>query len=135
MPMLCCSPDFTQADPALLQAEIDREKRMIEITAFFGGRFLPRSFRPAPARPLAGGRRGPGGPRDPGLLPFAERNRVILILENHYKDNYWQYPEFAQKGEVFVEIVNQIESPWFGVNFDPSNAILAGEDPSSFSSG
>src|SRR5690348_795748 len=39
MPMFCCSPDFTQPDPALLQAEIDREKRMIEITAFFGGRF------------------------------------------------------------------------------------------------
>ena len=39
MPMLCCSPDFTQTDPALLQKEIEREKRMIEITAFFGGRF------------------------------------------------------------------------------------------------
>ena len=38
MPMLCCSPDFTQPDPVLLQAEIDREKRMIDLTAFFGGR-------------------------------------------------------------------------------------------------
>jgi sugar phosphate isomerase/epimerase len=50
-------------------------------------------------------------------------------MENHYKDNYWKFPEFAQKQEVFVEIVNRIESPWFGVNYDPSNAILAGEDP------
>jgi sugar phosphate isomerase/epimerase len=50
-------------------------------------------------------------------------------MENHYKDNYWQHPEFAQKMDVFVEIVNQIESPWFGVNYDPSNTILAGEDP------
>ncbi len=50
-------------------------------------------------------------------------------MENHYKDNYWQYPEFAQKMEVFAEIVDQIDSPWFGVNYDPSNAILAGEDP------
>ena len=39
MPMLCCSPDFTQPDPELLRAEIEREKRMIELTAFFGGRF------------------------------------------------------------------------------------------------
>ena len=39
MPMLCCSPDFTQPDPLLLEREIEREKRMIEITAFFGGRF------------------------------------------------------------------------------------------------
>jgi len=25
--------------------------------------------------------------------------------------------------------VEQINSPWFGVNFDPSNTTLAGEDP------
>ena len=129
MPMLCCSPDFTQPDPVLLQQEIDREKRMIEITAFFGGRYC---------RVLSGQRR-PELSRAAGvaqvvkvikdLLPFAEKNGVVLTLENHDKDNYWQYPEFAQKMDVFVEIVNQIESPWFGVNYDPSNTILAGEDP------
>jgi sugar phosphate isomerase/epimerase len=129
MPMLCCSPDFTQPDPALLRQEIDREKRMIEITAFLGGRFC---------RVLSGQRR-PGLSRQDGvaqvvrvireLLPFAERHGVVLTIENHYKDNYWQYPEFAQKMDVFVEIVDQIESPWFGVNYDPSNTILAGEDP------
>ena len=129
MPMLCCSPDFTEPDPLLLQKEIDREKRMIEITAFFGGRFC---------RVLSGQRR-PELTREEGvaqvvrvlkgLLPFAEANGVVLTMENHYKDNYWQYPEFAQKMDVFVEIVDQIDSPWFGVNFDPSNTILAGEDP------
>ena len=129
MPMLCCSPDFTQQDPVLLQKEIDRERRMIEITASFGGRFC---------RVLSGQRR-PNLSRAAGvaqvvkvitdLLPFAEQHRVVLTMENHYKDNYWQYPEFAQKMDVFVEIVNQINSPWFGVNYDPSNTILAGEDP------
>jgi sugar phosphate isomerase/epimerase len=129
MPMLCCSPDFTQPDPELLKKEIDREKRMVEITAFFGGRFC---------RVLSGQRR-PEVTREAGvtqvvrvirsLLPFAEKHKVVLTLENHYKDNYWVYPEFAQKMDVFVEIVNAIDSPWFGVNFDPSNAILAGDDP------
>ena len=129
MPMLCCSPDFTEPDPLLLQKEIEREKRMIEITAFFGGRFC---------RVLSGQRRPEITREDgvaqvvrvlKGLLPFAEANGVVLTMENHYKDNYWQYPEFAQKMDVFVEIVDQIDSPWFGVNFDPSNTILAGEDP------
>ena len=129
MPMLCCSPDFTQPDPALLAAEVEREKKMIELTAYFGGRYC---------RVLSGQRR-PGLDRAAGvgqvvrviksLLPFAEQHGVILTLENHYKDNYWEYPEFAQKMDVFVEIVEQIESPWFGVNFDPSNALIAGEDP------
>ena len=35
----------------------------------------------------------------------------------------------AEKSDIFMEIVNRIDSPWFGVNFDPSNTILAGEDP------
>ncbi len=90
MPMLCCSPDFTQPDPDLLQKEIDHEKRMIEISAFFGGRFC---------RVLSGQRR-PGLSREQGvaqvvrvikdLLPFAEKHGVVLNIENHYKDNYWQ---------------------------------------------
>jgi sugar phosphate isomerase/epimerase len=129
MPMLCCSPDFTHPDPHELEKEIEREKRMIEITAFFGGQFC---------RVLSGQRR-PEVSREEGivqvvrvikdLIPFAEAHGVVLAIENHYKDNYWRFPEFAQKMDVFVEIVEQIDSPWFGVNYDPSNAILAGEDP------
>lgn len=129
MPMLCCSPDFTQPDPLLLQKEIEREKRMIEITAFFGGHFC---------RVLSGQRRPTISLEDgiaqvvrviKDLLPFAQAHGVVLAMENHYKDNYWKFPEFAQKMDVFVKIVEQIDSPWFGVNYDPSNAILAGEDP------
>ena len=63
------------------------------------------------------------------LATVRAEHGVVLNMENHYKDNYWQYPEFAQKMDVFVEIVDQIDSPWFGVNYDPSNTILAGEDP------
>ena len=129
MPMLCCSPDFTQADPELLNVEIEREKRMIELTAFLGGKFCR----------VLSGQRYPGLSREAGvsqvvkiiksLLPFAEKHGVVLTLENHYKDSFWRYPEFAQKMDVFLEIVEQIDSPWFGVNFDPSNTVLAGEDP------
>jgi sugar phosphate isomerase/epimerase len=62
-------------------------------------------------------------------LPHAAGRGVTLIIENHYKDNYWQYPEFAQKMDVFCDLVNQIHHENFGVNYDPSNTILAGEDP------
>ncbi|MBV8224327.1 MAG: sugar phosphate isomerase/epimerase [Verrucomicrobia bacterium] len=129
MPMLCCSPDFTESDPDLLAKEIAREKRMIEITAFFGGRFC---------RVLSGQRR-PGLSVEAGieqvvraiksLLPYAEQHGIILSMENHYKDGYWRYPEFAQKMAIFMAIIDQIDSPWLGVNYDPSNTLLAGEDP------
>jgi sugar phosphate isomerase/epimerase len=129
MPMLCCSPDFTEPDADLLEKEIAHEMRMIEITAFFGGRFC---------RVLSGQRR-PGLSTEAGiaqvvrviknLLPFAQKHDVVLSMENHYKDSYWRYPEFAQKMEVFTAIIGQINSPWFGINYDPSNTLLAGEDP------
>jgi sugar phosphate isomerase/epimerase len=129
MPMLCCSPDFTEPDADLLQEQVAYERRMIEITAFFGGRFC---------RVLSGQRR-PGLSVKTGiaqvvrviksLLPFAEKHNVVLAMENHYKDNYWRYPEFAQKMDIFTAIVSQIDSPWLGVNYDPSNTLLAGEDP------
>jgi sugar phosphate isomerase/epimerase len=51
------------------------------------------------------------------------------VLENHYKDNYWDYPEFAQSADMYCDLVSRIESPHFGVNYDPSNAYLAGDDP------
>jgi sugar phosphate isomerase/epimerase len=54
---------------------------------------------------------------------------VTLILENHYKDDFWNYPEFAQKMDVFCALVDRIHHPHFGVNYDPSNAIIAGDDP------
>jgi sugar phosphate isomerase/epimerase len=31
--------------------------------------------------------------------------------------------------DVFCELVDSIHSPHFGVNYDPSNTFLAGEDP------
>ena len=129
MPMLCCSPDFTEPDADLLQEQVARERRMIEITAFFGGSFC---------RVLSGQRR-PGLSTETGiaqvvrviksLLPFAEKHGVVLAMENHYKDSYWRHPEFAQKMDIFTAIIDQIDSRWLGVNYDPSNTLLAGEDP------
>lgn len=129
MPMFCASPDFTSPDPEIRRAEIEKERRMIALSAALGG---------TTCRVLSGQRR-PGIGREQGvawvveciteLLPSAEERGVILTMENHFKDNYWEYPEFAQKGELFVEILERIDSPWFGVNFDPSNTLLAGEDP------
>jgi sugar phosphate isomerase/epimerase len=129
MPMMCFSPDFTHPDPVKRSQELWKQRRMIETTAFFGGRTC---------RVLSGQRR-PEVSQELGvtwvvaciksLLSLAEECGVILAIENHYKDNYWEYPEFAQKKDVFLEIVSRIDSPWFGVNYDPSNALLAGDDP------
>jgi len=129
IPMMCCSPDFTHPDPAFRQEQVAKERAWIDMTAALGGTFC---------RILSGQRR-PEVSRAEGIqfavecieacIPHAASHGITLIIENHYKDNYWQFPEFAQKADVFCELVERIESPHFGVNYDPSNTILAGEDP------
>ena len=129
LPMVCCSSDFTQPNAEDRRKEVEHEKRNVDITARLGGKFC---------RVLSGQRR-PGVSREQGVqwvvesikevLEYSAPKGIVLAMENHYKDNFWTYPEFAQKQDVFLEIVNQIDSPWFGVQYDPSNTILAGEDP------
>ena len=129
IPMLCCSPDFSHPDAEFRRHEIEKEKNWIRMAAALGAGFC---------RVLSGQRR-PELTRERGVelvaqsieacLPEAERCGVTLIIENHYKDDFWSYPEFAQKMDVFCELVERVQHPRFGVNYDPSNAFLAGDDP------
>lgn len=129
IPMMCCSPDFTHPDAAFREKEIAKQKRWIDMTHTLGGSYC---------RVLSGQRR-PELSVDEGVklaaesiyacLPYAQERGITLILENHYKDDFWDYPEFAQKMDVFCQLVDAVEHPNFGVNYDPSNTYLAGEDP------
>lgn len=129
IPMMCCSPDFTHPDAAFRDNEIAKQKKWIDMTHTLGGSYC---------RVLSGQRR-PELTIDEGVkfaaeciekcLPYAQERGITLIIENHYKDDFWEYPEFAQKMDVFCKLVDSIQHPNFGVNYDPSNTYLAGEDP------
>lgn len=129
IPMMCCSPDFTHPDAAFRAREIEKQKHWIDMTYTLGGSYC---------RVLSGQRR-PELSIEEGVelaatcieacLPYAQQRGITLILENHYKDDFWEYPEFAQKMDVFCQLVDRINHPNFGVNYDPSNTYLAGEDP------
>ncbi len=130
--LLCFSPDFTHPDAAERERQVARQKTAIDLCVALGIRFC---------RTLSG-QRFPGLSRKDGIeytvegikrsLEHAERRGVVLCLENHYKDGTWQYPEFAQPEDIFLEIVGRIESPYFGVQYDPSNATVGGYDPVRF---
>lgn len=129
IPMMCCSPDFTHPDPAFRSKEVQKQKQWIDMTRELGGSYC---------RVLSGQRRPELSIRE-GIdfaaecintcLTYAAKYDITLILENHYKDDFWEYPEFAQKMDVFCQLVDEIHHPNFGVNYDPSNAYLAGDDP------
>jgi sugar phosphate isomerase/epimerase len=132
MPMLCCSPDFTSPDPDRRKREIDREADMIRATCRLGG--------PGAVCRILSGQRYPDVAWEQGrdwvleaiqaVLPVAREFGIVLGMENHYKDGFWKYPEFAQRMDRFTAIVDAVsDREYFGVQYDPSNAIVAGDDP------
>jgi sugar phosphate isomerase/epimerase len=132
IPMLCCSPDFTNPSAEGRVEAVAKQQAMIRASRRLGGEGVV-------CRVLSG-QRYPEVERQQGIewvtecieacLPVAEDLGVILGLENHYKDGFWKYPEFAQKMDVFLELLDHIpESKYFGVQYDPSNAVVAGDDP------
>src|SRR5688500_7811710 len=88
LPMLCCSPDFTNPDADARMKAVAHQAEMIRVARFLGGNG-------AVCRVLSG-QRYPQVSRDQGLewvvecieavLPVAKQNGVVLGLENHYKD-------------------------------------------------
>jgi sugar phosphate isomerase/epimerase len=128
VPMLCHSPDFTQPDPGARRREVERTREMLRVCAELGGRHC---------RVLSGQNR-PG--LDAGeatkwvvdslwaLVDDAEAAGVVMCLENHYRDSLWAHPEFAQSTARYLAILDAVDSPWLAAQYDPSNAIVAGED-------
>ncbi len=132
MPMLCVSADFTHPDAEMRHKAVEHQVAMMEVARYLGGEGVT-------CRILTG-QRYPDLSIEQGLeyvesafkkiLPQAAEIGVVLAIENHYKDGYWLYPEFAQKMDVFLKVLDRIpESKWFGVQYDPSNALVAGDDP------
>ena len=129
VPMMCCSPDFTHPDRHFREEQIAKQRYWIDMTSVLGGQFCL----------VLSGQRRPELSIEHGVklaaecilecLPYAEERGITLIIENHYKDDFWEYPEFAQKMDVFCSLVNAVQHPHFGVNYDPSNAYIAGDDP------
>jgi sugar phosphate isomerase/epimerase len=129
LPMLCHSPDFTQPDATARAREVDRTREMFRVTAELGGRWC---------RVLSGQNR-PGVDEGEALrwvidalqalIPHAQAAGIVMAIENHYKDGLWEYPEFAQSHRRYLAILDAVDSRWLGAQYDPSNAVVAGEDP------
>ena len=129
-PMMAFAPNFIQTDPARLRAEIAGQKAAIKAISELGGESC---------RVLSGQWRSDVAKAD-GLalaaaaisecIPYAAEHGIKLVLENHYKASFWQFPEFARQMDDYLDLLSRIPPhPNFGVNYDPSNAIISGEDP------
>ena len=131
--MLCFSPDFTHPDHDERLRQVERQKKAIDLSVRIGAKYCRTlSGQKYPELSIAEGvaRAAECITRS---IDYAAKRDVILCLENHYKVGDWLYAEFAQQEEPFLALLDAVgESTHFGVQYDPSNAVVGGFDPIAF---
>jgi sugar phosphate isomerase/epimerase len=105
LPMMCSSPDFVDPRPGAWERAVHHMRECIDVMAELGRDREWRSVR------VLSGQRWPGIEHGPAVdrvvagigqvLRYGGEREVHVVMENHYKDGLWTYPEFAQRSSVF----------------------------------
>ncbi len=126
--MLACYSDFTHPDPTQRQQELVNLKADIALAKTLGAKFVR----------VTAGQNHPGVERTSGVewvidgfrraLDTAESSGITLAYENHTKGAPWDYWDFSQPTEIFLEILNALSDTPLGVCFDTANPLVLNED-------
>jgi sugar phosphate isomerase/epimerase len=127
--MLTSYPDFTHPDPLERERELAQAEDVARVAAGLGAQLVR----------VTAGQAHPETPKEAGidwavagLQNLVERTRslgVTPVYENHTKPFVWDYTDFSQPPDVFLEIVRRTADCGLGVNFDTANATAFSEDP------
>ena len=127
--MITSYPDFTHPDRGQRARELDLERQVVETAAVLGARLVRVTA--GQAHPDTGRAEGIGWAIE-GLCRLAEGARgsgVTLVYENHAKPGAWQFTDFSQPPEIFLEIVRGTAGAGLAINFDTGNAAAFADDP------
>lgn len=126
--MIACYSDFTHPDPDQRAEELTKLKSNIALAKALGAKFVR----------VTAGQNHPGTERKDGVrwvtdgfrhaLDEAEKQGVTLAYENHTKGAPWQYWDFSQPSEIFLEILDALSDTPLGVCFDTANPLVLKED-------
>jgi len=127
--MVTTYPDFTHPDPAQRQRELALEQEAVAVAAALGARFVRATA--GQAHPDTGREEGIAWAAE-GLTQLVKTTGdlgVTVVYENHGKPGAWDYTDFSQPPEIFLEIVRRTSDIGLGINFDAGNAASFAEDP------
>ncbi|MCG9130622.1 TIM barrel protein [Candidatus Poribacteria bacterium] len=126
--MLACYSDFTHPDAGQRAQELTDLKADIAFAKALGAEFIR----------VTAGQNHPGTERAVGVqwvtdgfrraLDAAEKQGITLAYENHTKGAPWDYWDFSQPTEIFLEILDALSDTPLGVCFDTANPLVLGED-------
>ena len=126
--MIACYADFTHPDPSQRSQELTDLKADIALAKALGAKFIR----------VTAGQNHPGTERAAGVqwvtdgfrhaINAAEQHGITLAYENHTKGAPWDYWDFSQPTEIFLEILDALSDTPLGVCFDTANPLVLGED-------
>jgi sugar phosphate isomerase/epimerase len=127
--MVSSYPDFTHPDPAQRQNELVMEQEVFAVAAGLGAEMVR----------VTDGQAHPETSRGEGiewaveglsrLVESVRHTDVTPVFENHAKPGAWEYTDFSQSPDVFLEIVAGTAAVGLGINFDTGNAAAFADDP------
>lgn len=126
--MIACYSDFTHPDKTKRIQELQDIKTDIRLAKELGAKFVR----------VTAGQKHPGIKHEDGIrwviegfrhaLDEAEKHGVTLAYENHTKGAPWEYWDFSQPSEIFIEILDKLSDTPLGVCFDTANPLVLKED-------
>jgi sugar phosphate isomerase/epimerase len=127
--MVTSYPDFTHPDLAQRERELALEQEAVAEVAALGATYVRVTA--GQAHPDTGREEGIAWAVE-GLTRLVETTRdlgVTLVYENHAKPGPWDYTDFSEPPDIFLEIVRRTADIGLGVNFDTGNATSFAKDP------
>lgn len=126
--MVTTAPDFTHPEKDQRDVEMENMIQNIHVASKLGAKYVR----------IVAGQAHPGVSRKDGidwvvssfhkLISVAEDKKIKLVYEDHSKTAAWQYLDFSNPPEIFLEIAEKIKETPIGINFDTANILVAGED-------
>ncbi len=127
--MITSYPDFTHPVAIQRLKELELEIQVVEVARKLGAKMVRVTA--GQAHPQTGRIEGIDWAVE-GLSRLTEGVKdlgVQLVYENHAKPGAWQYTDFSQSPQIFLDIVRQTADCGLGINFDMGNAATFAEDP------
>lgn len=126
--MITTYPDFTHPDKKQREREFEYLRSDIALASNLGARFL--RITAGQAHPTTGREEGIRWVVESfrNIAPVADHFGIKLVYEDHSKPGAWDYMDFSNPPDIFLEIYRQIQDTSIGINFDTANILVANED-------
>lgn len=127
--MVTTYSDFTHPDQLQRERELELEQEAVMVAAELGAEFVRVTAGQAhpETRRKDGVRWAIEGIKE--LIKTTRDANVTLVYENHGKPGAWEYADFSQPPDIFLEIVHGTTDLDLGINFDTGNAAAYHDDP------